>query len=201
MRLPGASEQRVVHSARLVCARVPAAMFEAKVAAILNQQLGAFVTGLDASALNIAVWSGQIVLENLQARLLTIPCICALGPAGRSQPGCAGLRWKGGCSEWRFSPFRARARCPHASRRTSRSSTQLRPEALNALKLPITVTVRSAPRRCSAVHLLSHVHLSRAGHLQAGLLGKLTLKVPWKRLGRRAQPAEPCAAPVCVPVA
>ena len=43
-------------------------MFEAKVAAILNQQLGAYVLGLDAEALKIGVWSGQIVLENLQVR-------------------------------------------------------------------------------------------------------------------------------------
>jgi hypothetical protein len=43
-------------------------MFEAKVAAVLNQQLGAYVLGLDAEALKIGVWSGEIVLENLQAR-------------------------------------------------------------------------------------------------------------------------------------
>ena len=45
-------------------------MFEGKVAEILNKQLGAFVEGLDAKALNIGVWSGQIVLENLQVRLV-----------------------------------------------------------------------------------------------------------------------------------
>jgi hypothetical protein len=44
-------------------------MFEGKVAEVLNKQLGAFVEGLDAKALNIGVWSGQIVLENLQVRL------------------------------------------------------------------------------------------------------------------------------------
>ena len=43
-------------------------MFEDKVAAVLQKQLGAFVEGLDAKSLNIGVWSGQIVLENLQAR-------------------------------------------------------------------------------------------------------------------------------------
>lgn len=48
-------------------------MFEGKVAAILNAQLGAFVEGLDAKALNIGVWSGQIVLENLQVGLLGRP--------------------------------------------------------------------------------------------------------------------------------
>ena len=30
--------------------------------------------------------------------------LCALGPAGRSQAGCAGLRWKGGCSELCSAP-------------------------------------------------------------------------------------------------
>ncbi len=44
-------------------------MFETKVAAILNAQLGAYVLGLDAEALKIGVWSGKIVLENLQARI------------------------------------------------------------------------------------------------------------------------------------
>jgi hypothetical protein len=43
-------------------------MFEAKVAEVLNAQLGAWVQDLDAEALKIGVWSGQIVLENLQAR-------------------------------------------------------------------------------------------------------------------------------------
>jgi len=43
-------------------------MFEAKVAEVLKAQLGAWVQGLDAEALKIGVWSGQIVLENLQAR-------------------------------------------------------------------------------------------------------------------------------------
>lgn len=63
------------------------------------------------------------------------------------------------------------------------AATQLRPEALNALKLPITVTVRRHATRLK-------VHASPASHAlpdalsQAGLLGKLTLKVPWKRLGR-----------------
>ena len=42
-------------------------MFEAKVAEVLNAQLGAWVQGLDAEALKIGVWSGEIVLENLQA--------------------------------------------------------------------------------------------------------------------------------------
>ena len=48
--------------------RSPRTMFEAKVAEVLNAQLGAWVQDLDAEALKIGVWSGQIVLENLQAR-------------------------------------------------------------------------------------------------------------------------------------
>jgi hypothetical protein len=64
------SRSRCVHPSPL--ALVPhscAAMFETKVAAILNAQLGAYVLGLDAEALKIGVWSGKIVLENLQARI------------------------------------------------------------------------------------------------------------------------------------
>ena len=40
-------------------------MFEAKLAAILDQQLGKFVNGLDAAALKVGVWSGEVVLRGL----------------------------------------------------------------------------------------------------------------------------------------
>ena len=72
-------------------------MFEAKVAEVLNAQLGAWVQDLDAEALKIGVWSGQIVLENLQARATAaarVRCCCtwrARAPACGSAlgwPGC-----------------------------------------------------------------------------------------------------------------
>jgi len=44
-------------------------MLEARVAQVLNDQLGQYVQGLNKEALKIGVWSGNIVLENLQARL------------------------------------------------------------------------------------------------------------------------------------
>ena len=73
-------------------------MFEAKVAEVLNAQLGAWVQGLDAEALKIGVWSGQIVLENLQASATARACVrgsCAPGARNatsgnaRSVPGHA----------------------------------------------------------------------------------------------------------------
>lgn len=43
-------------------------MFEAQVASILKAQLGAYVNGLDAEALKIGIWSGDVSLQNLQVR-------------------------------------------------------------------------------------------------------------------------------------
>jgi hypothetical protein len=64
-------------------------MFEAKVAAILNAQLGAYVLGLDAEALKIGVWSGKIVLENLQVRVYRRADSVGLLPlCARAGPAC-----------------------------------------------------------------------------------------------------------------
>lgn len=43
-------------------------MFEAQVAAILKAQLGSYVLGLDAEALKLGIWSGEVTLQNLQVR-------------------------------------------------------------------------------------------------------------------------------------
>ena len=114
-------------------------------AEVLNAQLGAWVQDLDAEALKIGVWSGQIVLENLQAR--------ATAPA-RVHHCCAWRARSSVCGSARFRPghvartlgaagaFGLTHAPPHSA------APQLRPEALNALKLPITVTVcaSSTPR-------------------------------------------------------
>ena len=77
-------------------------MFEAKVAEVLNAQLGAWVQGLDAEALKIGVWSGQIVLENLQASATARACAwrsCAPGARNaasrntRSAPSRVARTW------------------------------------------------------------------------------------------------------------
>ena len=44
-------------------------MFEAQVASILRQHLSKFVLGLDADALSLGIWSGEVSLVNLQAWL------------------------------------------------------------------------------------------------------------------------------------
>ena len=119
-------------------------MFEDKVAAILNKQLGAFVDGLDASALNIGVWSGQIVLENLQVRrapATTRPVAPdqKLLPDTRAPPPRRHLRpplltlLRSVSGALVVTPPAPLVVCP---------TPQLKPEALNALKLPVTVTVR-----------------------------------------------------------
>eukprot|EP00003_Mantamonas_plastica_P024283 TRINITY_DN4495_c0_g2_i2.p1 TRINITY_DN4495_c0_g2~~TRINITY_DN4495_c0_g2_i2.p1 ORF type:complete len:147 (+),score=27.23 TRINITY_DN4495_c0_g2_i2:61-441(+) len=43
-------------------------MFEQTVANILNQYLGQYVQDLNTDSLNIAVWSGDVVLKNLEIK-------------------------------------------------------------------------------------------------------------------------------------
>ena len=43
-------------------------MFEAKLAAVLQQYLGDYVHGLDKESLKISVWKGDVVLRNLRLK-------------------------------------------------------------------------------------------------------------------------------------
>lgn len=43
-------------------------MFEGLISSILNRVLGNFVENLDSEQLNISLWSGHLVLENVQVK-------------------------------------------------------------------------------------------------------------------------------------
>ena len=88
-------------------------------AEVLNAQLGAWVQGLDAEALKIGVWSGQIVLENLQASATSRPRVrgsCAPGALkamsgnARGAPAALPAPWSLPRA-FRFRRARLTARC------------------------------------------------------------------------------------------
>jgi vacuolar protein sorting-associated protein 13A/C len=63
-------------------------MFEAQVAYYLNLYLGKYVQGLDANALKISVWKGDVELRNLQLKPealqdLNLPITVKAGLLGR----------------------------------------------------------------------------------------------------------------------
>ena len=92
-------------------------------AEVLNAQLGSWVQGLDAEALKIGVWSGEIVLENLQASATARARVwrpCAPGArkaASGSSHGAPGCVARTPCSLERafHSDASARRTAPHHS--------------------------------------------------------------------------------------
>jgi hypothetical protein len=112
-------------------------MFEVKVAAVLNQQLGAYVLGLDAETLKIGVWSGEIVLENLQARPQRTRTVAATAWFG-SIAVAALCAWSHGSSGARS----AKAGCwPQRGRCT-------RPNALRTACVTVTLRAAGCHARC-----------------------------------------------------